>query len=272
MRERQRWQDRYEFTDEEIEDEMKSESEWVEKWREFKTNMRYYMNIFEEHDNISSRRRRDTLLLWREPIVLKAILGIVILLTGVYNQFTTTKLFKKMNYFTMMGGGADWPTHYITLKEIHEGRRSINEVVKTWETVRETHQRDWLLPLLTSEVIMKFALNPQVFQGKNPNEAIINKLVDDLAFIESNISTMSAEIAYHLHNLLVGDVEWPGPRPNEAVILEIKNCIDGMSNFKIHPELRSRLAEAKEKKTTYFGGTGYFESTQQELQNKVAGV
>ena len=206
VRERQRWQDRYEFTDEEIEDEMRHESEWVERWREFKTQMRYYVNIFEEHDNLTERRQRESMFLWSHPATWKSAFAVFVILSAVYNDTVVERLFRKMNHFAKMGGGADWPTHYITLKEIHEGRRSIDDIIKTWDTVRDTHQRDWLLPLLTSEVLMKFALSPETLQGKNPNEAILNKLVEDLSFVEANISTMSAEIAYHLHNLISGDV------------------------------------------------------------------
>ena len=52
----------------------------------------------------------------------------------------------------------------------------------------------------------------------------------------------------------------------------MRNCIKGMSGFKIHPELRRRLELSKNKTTTYFGGTGYYESSPQQMQNKTAGI
>ena len=129
MRERQRWQDRYEFSDAEIEEELEGEKAYKERWRAAKTWLRYHVNIFEEHDNLTERRERWTILHWRDVRVWKYIIGISLLTVYIYGDWAKEKFFRKVQEFQERGGGADWPTYFITMSEIKEGRRSMDEIV-----------------------------------------------------------------------------------------------------------------------------------------------
>eukprot|EP01063_Lacrimia_lanifica_P035512 TRINITY_DN678_c0_g3_i1.p1 TRINITY_DN678_c0_g3~~TRINITY_DN678_c0_g3_i1.p1 ORF type:complete len:319 (+),score=116.92 TRINITY_DN678_c0_g3_i1:101-1057(+) len=268
MRDRQRWQDRYEFSDDEIEEELRSERAYKEKYRAAKNWLRYYFNIFEEHDNLTERRHRWKILPWKDLRLRKALVGLGVIMLMMYGDTMKEKLYQKMADLRSRGGGADWPTHYIAMKEILEGKRGMDEILQCWEKVRDVHQRDWLLPLLAAQVLMNQVSNPPVLHTPNPSESILEALTEELAFIESDVNRMSAEIALHLHNLKTGEVRWPGRAPCEPVLLEINECIEAMANFKVHPELQKRLSKSKEKERVFYGGTGYFKSSTGELAAK----
>eukprot|EP01064_Diplonema_japonicum_P026064 TRINITY_DN37483_c0_g1_i1.p1 TRINITY_DN37483_c0_g1~~TRINITY_DN37483_c0_g1_i1.p1 ORF type:complete len:317 (+),score=67.20 TRINITY_DN37483_c0_g1_i1:39-953(+) len=269
MRERQRWQDRYEFSDEEIEEELKGEKKWKEQWRGGKNWLRYYLNIFEEHDNLSERRERWQVLIWKDVRLVKSLIGLAVLTAMLYSEVARDKLFAKLREFSMKGSGTDWPTHYIELREIHEGKRNLDQIMSSWEKVRDAHQRDWLLPLLAAQALVNFVSQPAMLSnGGAPPDAVIEKLAEELSFIEADVTRMSAEVALHLHNLKSGDVKWPGRQPNKAVMEEITEAIAAMSDFKIHPVLVERLEMLKNKDRVFFGGTGYFTSSSKELQEK----
>ncbi|KAJ9460293.1 hypothetical protein DIPPA_08745 [Diplonema papillatum] len=268
MRERQRWQDRYEFTDEEIEEELRGESAWRERYRGVKNWLRYHFNLFESHENLTVRRERWKVLSWKDLRTKKALLGAFLLVLMIYGDFVRDKLLQKMRDLQQKGAGADWPTHYIALKEIHEGRRSLDQILKHWDRIRDAHQRDWLLPLLAGQVLVNFGSDPPVLRSSHPQESVLERLAEELTFVEADVSTMSAEIALHLNNLLTGEVKWPGPPPNAAVKKEIADCIDCMASFKIHPVLVERIQARKNETRTFFGGTGYFESTAGDLEKR----
>ena len=48
--------------------------------------------------------------------------------------------------------------------------------------------------------------DPPVLSQGAPPDGVVDRLTEELAFIEADVGRMSAEIALHLHNLLSGDV------------------------------------------------------------------
>ena len=129
MREQQRWQDRYEFSDEEIEEELRSERAYTERYRELRNWLRYHFNIFEEHDNLTERREKWGLANWRDLRVQKLVIAFCVGLALIYTDVLRQKFAKKAAEFQARGAGAEWPTHYIALKEIIEGKRELAELV-----------------------------------------------------------------------------------------------------------------------------------------------
>eukprot|EP01061_Rhynchopus_euleeides_P015828 TRINITY_DN26927_c0_g1_i1.p1 TRINITY_DN26927_c0_g1~~TRINITY_DN26927_c0_g1_i1.p1 ORF type:complete len:331 (+),score=119.88 TRINITY_DN26927_c0_g1_i1:103-1095(+) len=268
MRERQRWQDRYEFADDEIEEELRREQAWKERYREARNWLRYHLNIFEEHDNLTERRERLKIINWKDIRVKKWLIGCFVLALIIYTDYMRQRYNRKLYEFQSRGGGADWPTHYINLKEIVEGRRSLNDILGLWETIRDVHQRDWLLPLLMGQALMNQIGNPPIMSLPNPSNSAIDRLAEELAFVEADVARVSAEVALHLYNLKSGDVKWPGRPPNSAVLREMDECIECMATFRVHPALAKRLEEQKREQRNFYGGTGYFQTTTGALAEK----
>ena len=48
--------------------------------------------------------------------------------------------------------------------------------------------------------------DPPILSLPNPSNAVVDRLSENLAFIEPDVSRVSAEVALHLYNLQCGDV------------------------------------------------------------------
>lgn len=205
------------------------------------------------------------------PIYWKAYIAMIISVFGLYNNDTNAWIQARVNESYSKGGGADWPTYYISLQEVHTGRRSLDAVVKTWDKVRDVHQRDWLLPLLSARALDAFVMNPPVLESEVPSEYIVNRLVEQLEFSEGDVTRMSAEIAVHINNLLVGNVKWPGRMPNSSVLAELEDMREKMAEFTIHPVLQERLNAKHQEPQMFYGGGGYFTTTSEEMMEQSSG-